>query len=123
MNIEKISAAKYAKALDAVDYEIGHKLLEAHLAFHRRNILPTREQLAKEVGMSAGSAANVHYGKFAHKIAEELGVTEADVDYLPSGRPYWMLVLEYEPMERGAKGHTAYELRPQVIEALRNWRD
>jgi hypothetical protein len=115
MNIDRISSAKYAKALNAIDSEIGHKLLRAHLAFHEQGILPTREQLAKAVGMKRGCAANVHYGRFAHAIGEYLGFNEAP---LYNGDPYWVLVLEFEPADRGAKGHTAYELRPEVIKAI-----
>ena len=115
MKLDNITSARYVKAIDAVDSEIGHKLLQAHLAFQYRGILPTREQLAKKVGLNGGCAANLHYGKFAHAVGERLGVHQAP---LLRGWPYWMLVLEYEPEERGAKGHTAYQLRPQVMKAL-----
>jgi hypothetical protein len=111
-NINTITAEQYARAFRAIPRQIGHELLEAALDIPDY----TRQDLAEAVGLKSGRAVNLHFGKFAHEVADFVGITEAPIF---NGRPYWMLVLEYEPCLLGSNGHTAYCLRESVVEALR----
>ena len=84
-------------------------LLQAH--FKAPNQTATWAQLGESVGYASGNAVNLQYGKLASRVAHQLGYMEP-----PSG--FWLFVLADWAKERDWTGHTAFVLRPPVIEAL-----
>jgi hypothetical protein len=104
----------YLNALLALKKEGIHQrhidLLQAHLS--APNHTATWAQLAKTVGYATGNAVNLQYGTFAKRVAEKLGINEP-----PSG--FWLYVLASWANQRDpVTDHTAFVLRPEVIEAL-----
>ena len=86
------------------------RMLLAHL--NAPNHTTTWAKLAKSVGYANGNAVNLHYGRFAARVADEM-----DIDEVPNG--FWLDVIAKWAVERDAEsGHTAFALRRPVIEAL-----
>ncbi len=111
---------KYIKAFTNLQNErngmgiiTNHRaLLKAHLC--SPNYTSTWEQLAKDAKCyKAGHTVNLQYGKLAHRIAKELGITEP-----PKG--FWLYVLAdwARTEDPSGKSHTTFVLRRPVIDAL-----
>lgn len=107
------SADDYKRAFEALRREgLSPKdvaLLKAH--FDAPNHTATWAQLADRVGYASGRAINLHYGKLAGRVANELRITDP-----PNG--FWLSVLAGWAEEADPDGHTAFVLRRPVIEAL-----
>lgn len=104
----------YLRAFRAVQAEglRDHHLAMLRAHFAAPNHTTTWEQLAKEMGYARGNAVNLQYGKLAEMIASQLGITEP-----PHG--FWLHVLaDWAAEPDPESGHTAFVLRPVVIEAL-----
>ena len=81
----------------------------------------TWADLAQAVGYDSGKIVNLQYGKVAHRIADELGVQDPPLaDTFPGG--WWGFVLSGWSRTRGTLGHTAYIMRPPLVEALQRLR-
>ena len=113
------TTADYLRAFEAVQAEgiaDNHlRLLWAHLA--APEYTTTWAMLAEAVGYPNGSSVNLQYGKFAERIARQLGRSEKPLD--PNGTAWWLWVLvrwaeECDP----ESGHTAFVLRRPAVEAL-----
>jgi hypothetical protein len=124
------SAREYAEAFD----EIGslhpnyQAMLDAHLSAPDRLI--SSSQLAAAAGYANWSAANLHYGTLARRLAEAMNYNPPTRD---DGSPIWTYTLataagdgDLEPeqlfavLERSFDDpHFEWLLRPQVVEALR----
>ena len=110
----------YLRAFEVVRAEGIHEnhlaLLRAHLA--APSYTTTWAGLAEIVGYDSGSAVNLQYGKFAERIARQLGLIEKPID--PNGGAWWLWALVRWAEERDPEsGHTAFVLRRPVVEALR----
>lgn len=100
--------AEATRCTEVVDVRDG--LLRAH--FEAPDHAATWAQLAVAVGYSNSKAVNLHYGKFAKRIAAHLGVHQR-----PQG--FWLDVLaRWLPEPDLASGYTVFVLRRPVIEAL-----
>jgi len=106
-SIDELTANDYKQAFLALhplgDHEIA--LLKAH--FSAPDFTTTASELAAAVGYPNWSSANLHYGKLAGRVCEELGYD------LPL--KLHILVTDYRP----EGGHWHLVLRAQVVEALR----
>lgn len=97
------------------------EMLEAHLA--APNHTATWADLAEAVGYSSYKIVNLQYGKFARRLADQLGIAEPPLaDQFRGG--FWLYVLVDWAHERGRLGHTAYVMRPPLVSALKRlgWR-
>ena len=77
----------------------------------------TWAQLAKAVGYPNWSSVNLHYGKFAERVARHLGLTDKPLD--PGGTRWWLwaLVRWFEDRDPES-GHTVFVLRRPAVEAM-----
>lgn len=73
-------------------------------------------QLAEKVGYPNFNTVNLQYGKFAGRVARQLGLSEKPLD--PNGYGWWLWVMVQWADERDPSGDTAFVLRPEVVEAL-----
>lgn len=103
----------YFKAFQALQEEGIHEQHRALLKVHcdAPKHTATWAQLAKVVGYPNGDTVNMQYGTLARRVAEQLGVREK-----PKG--FWLYVLADWAARKGLSGHTAFVLRPQVVQAL-----
>lgn len=124
------SSLEYVEAFDALGpLSPGYEaMLDAHL--NAPDHLITTTDLAKAAGYKNWSAANLHYGTLARRLAEEMNY---DPPKRPDGSTIWTYALatapgdgELEPeqlfaaLERHMEDpHFEWLLRPQVVEALR----
>lgn len=88
-----------------------------HLAMLREHYLApkhttTWEALAEKVGYRNGGAVQLQFGKFAGRIAHELGLHEP-----PQG--FWLYVLAKWAPTKDNRGHTRFTLRAPVREAIK----
>ena len=91
------------------------EMLREHLGAPSQTI--TWRRLAEKVGYPNGRTFNLQYGHFAKRVACGLGLTQKPLD--PSGQRWWLWALVYWAEERDAiTGHTAFILRPEVVDAL-----
>jgi predicted HNH restriction endonuclease len=108
------SADEFLRALKNLEREgIPPKhvdLLRAHYAAPQHTV--TWAQLAEAVGYPTGSSVNLQYGRFAKRIGLALGFATP-----PAG--FWLHVIADWADQPGAKGHTAFRLRPSITDALR----
>ena len=119
--VKHIKASEYERAFRTLlaenKWQRAFELLEA--AYHRMIFTLasyTRQELADDVGIEGGwRAVNLLFGKFARAVGELCGYKKAPKYF---GRPYWMLVLEEEPIGRGYLDHTTFELLPEVMIGL-----
>ena len=104
--IDMLTSANYVSALKQVrPTEQQLEMLRVHLAAPDQTI--TARHLARALGFANWNAANLHYGKFAGKLCNELGVSPSTnlsvlVEFFKAPG------FEYE-----------LRLRPAVIEALK----
>ena len=108
---ESASAEDYCRAFLALESEMTdsrRKLLQVHYRFYHHQA--TMSQIAEAMGWKSFSSANVHYGRLAQLVGEEMGF-EVDGAYLGA------LGTFVEPQEPG--DHWLIIMRPQVAEALR----
>ena len=115
MTSDRARAEEYRRAFLALESqrqmtETRRKLLRIHYRFYHHQA--TMSQIAEAMGWKSFSSANVHYGRLAQLVGEELGFEVAvDGAYLSA------LGAFVEPRERG--DHWLIIMRPQVAEALR----
>lgn len=103
--IESISPNEYIDALDRIKpTELQWQMLRLHRAAPNHTL--TARHLARGLGFSEWRGANLHYGRFAGKVCEELGVAPATK----------LSVLVEFSKAFGAEYDL--RLRPAVIEAL-----
>jgi predicted HNH restriction endonuclease len=85
-------------------------LLRAHFAADQHTV--SWRELALQVGYSSAETVKLHYGKLAHRVADRLQVTKAQA------QGFWLHVLaDWAGVD--SKGHTRFQLRPQVVSALK----
>ena len=90
--------------------------VRAMLSAHRR--APNRTLSASDLAAAAGrrhSYANLHYGRFAHRVADSLDVVP-DVDEADGGKPLWTTTIA-----RGwriARGPWVWQLYEEVAQAV-----
>ena len=115
MTPESASAEDYQRAFLALASqsqmsETRRKLLRIHYQFYHHQA--TMSQIAEAMDWKSFSSANVHYGRLAQLIGEELGFEVA------AGGAYCSALGTFvEPQARG--DHWLFIMRPQVAEALR----
>ena len=107
--IDALSKDDYKEALLAL-----HPMPEHHLAllgehYRAANRTITASQLAEKVGYANYNAVNLHYGKLADQICDQVGQR-------PQQRLH-ILVTFYRP-DDDPHEHWHLVLRPQVVEAL-----
>lgn len=116
MNIDRVTVNQYERAFrvlqDDPKWDRAFDMLRVGL------VTPEYSRLdqASAVGFKEGRATNLVFGRFAHAVADLLGFVQSPKYF---GRPYWTLVLEYEPATRDLSGHTTYVLRAAVVRALK----
>jgi len=108
----------YFRALQSV---LREGVAPKHLAmlrehFNATNHTTTWWELARKVDYPNFNTVNLQYGKFAERVARQLGLTEKPLD--PNGNEWWLWVLVHWADERDVSGNTAFVLRPEVVEAL-----
>jgi hypothetical protein len=79
------TAEDYTRAFQQV---VADGIAEKHLALIRAHVAApahttTWAKLAETVGYSSGSAVNLQYGRFAERIARQLGLAQKPLD--PTG--------------------------------------
>jgi hypothetical protein len=117
--LEAFAADDYLRALQSV---LGEEVPQKHLDmlrehFNAPNHTTTWKQLADKVGYPNFNSVSLQYGKFAERVARALGLREKPLD--PGGYGWWLWALVHWADERDAEsGHTAFVLRPEVVEAL-----
>ena len=95
-------------ALGAEMTETRRKLLRVHYRFYHHQA--TSSQLAEAMGWKSFSSANVHYGRLAQLVGEQMG-------FKIDGAYSNVLCTFLSPQEPG--DHWLTIMRPQVAEALR----
>lgn len=124
------SAEKYIEAFLQVSLTDGHvAMLKAHL--HAPNHLISATKLAEAAGYENYNAANLQYGLVGEKVANEIGF---DPPKRSDGSSIWTCAIARSPdkdtefpdtsmldalsaaMEAG---HFEWQMRPQVVQALR----
>ena len=123
MDYPNVTKQDYIQALikvrDKHHISKGHKsleMLQAHAKSEGGVITATK--LGEAVGYPNYSTANLHYGKYAHLIADELG-------YTPSQRPdntylWWMTIAAGNlASDDTIDGHFEFVMHPALLEALR----
>ena len=114
------SAAEFAEALTAVITDPKSKywdMLKAHCNAPDR--MMTATGLADAAGYAHFSAANSHYGRLGHNIADFLNFTPPG--RYKNGGILWITALviedfDYDPDENG---HWRHQLRPELAAALK----
>jgi hypothetical protein len=94
-------------------------MLKAHC--HAANHTLTASQLSSGIGLSHFGEANLLFGKFAHRIADQLG-------YAPGrradGSTRWWSTLAYgrDAASENGDEHFEWIMRPELVAALRQMR-
>ncbi len=110
-----LTSAVYRSVLSCLS--VGAKareFLAAH--YYAPNRTASMGDLATAVGYDTHGQANFHYGKLAHRVADELPA--APLDLSEAGYGNWMQALAYSHGERNEEGHFLWTLRPEVAAAL-----
>ncbi|MBJ6749884.1 hypothetical protein [Geomonas anaerohicana] len=89
------------------------KMLTAQ--YRARHSTITATELAKAAGFSHYSAANIHYGKLAHRIADRLGFNPPKGG--SDGRALYWTALSYS--ESKPAGEFRFIMRPELAKALK----
>lgn len=112
------SSKEYAEALNAV---VSSKskywdILKAHFRAPQR--MMTSAELADAAGYSHFSAANSHYGRLGHEVADFLNFTPPG--RYDNGDVLWItaLVTHNPNYKEEDTGHWKHEMRPELAEAL-----
>lgn len=106
-------ARRYARVLGIVKPTDGQR---AMLSAHRR--APGRTLSAQDLAAVVGrrhAYANLHYGRFAHRVADALGIAP-DLDEADGGKPLWTTTIA-----RGWRivgGPWVWQLYEEVAEAV-----
>jgi hypothetical protein len=85
--------------------------------FAARGHTVTWRLLAEAVGYPNHQSVNLQYGKFAERVARQLGMNEKPID--PNGYAWWLWAIVDWSNERHESGDQAFVLRPEVVDALR----
>ena len=90
-------------------------MLKAHCRAPAHTI--TALQLAREVGYSNYSSANLQYGTLAHHIADALHYTPGPFS---TGNPHWWRTLASgnDGTPQTEDGHFEWIMRPELVQAL-----
>lgn len=112
------TSQEFADAFARLEPEIGehHRLmLEALLVAPGRTLSAT--EIAAAAGYSDFKAANAHFGRLAHMIADDLGY---EPDRRADGSPIWTMTLATgaDPDGREDDGRWRWTMRPQVAACL-----
>jgi hypothetical protein len=110
---------RYVRALETMRRERMPPSHEALLREHwkARKHTMTWADLAAKAGYADGDAVNLQYEALAERVGRLLGLSEPPHP-LDSPEPAWILVLVLVAHKKGARGHKAYILRRNVIEAM-----
>lgn len=111
--------ADYRAAFESMDISAKARVfLVAH--YYAPDHQASMESLAESAGYDSYAPVNLHYGAFAHKVADVLPTSPSDV---PDARyANWMQALAHSHGERDDKGHFLWTLRPEVVEAMESMR-
>ena len=109
------TAADYVRVFSEAKVSEGsRRFLVAH--YYAAGRKASMEDLALRVGYDSYESANLHYGRFAHAVADALPSIPAD---LPGGRyGNWTQALAYSHGERDEAGHFVWTLRPEVATTM-----
>ena len=79
--------------------------------------ITTAGQLAQATGYPNHSTANLHYGTFAHRVADALKFRPGPFS---DGRPHWWLTLASgnDEAPQTEDGHYEWIMRPELVQAL-----
>ena len=109
-----LKALKVLKMKGIAKHHIS--MLNAHLKASGHAV--TWENLAKQIGYRQGRAVNLHYGKFAKRICEQLGLKDKPID--KNGNDWWLWALvRWNKKPNSKSRHTVFVLRKPVINALK----
>ena len=87
-------------------------MLRAHYRAPDRRI--TMGKLAEAVGFKNYSVSNLHYGKLAHKLCDEMN-TEPD-DFSKDGSPFWLSIIA--EAWKNKEGEYEFQMWPELAEAM-----
>lgn len=107
-------ALKSQKQTTALSH--GFEMLRAHYRSTGRQISATRLSEAVGMGYKGPIVGNSQYGKFAHRIANELSF-EPEERY-PDGTPVWTYTLGEAHKYKDRYGHFQWIMRPALAEAM-----
>ncbi|MGI1671815.1 MAG: hypothetical protein K6L74_16035 [Neptuniibacter sp.] len=117
---EYIEALKYVRDKHHISGDHSYiQLIRAHGAAENSRI--TMTQLADELGYENFNAANLHYGKYAHLIANALNFQPQTGK---DGNPiWWMTLASGEPgVDLSSNGHFEIQMHPELLNALKHMR-
>jgi hypothetical protein len=109
----------YFRAFAAVQAE---GIADNHLALLRAHLAApghaaTWANLAAAVGYPNGGSVHLQYGRFAERVARQLGLSAKPHD--PNGEAWWLWALVRWAEDRDPEsGHTVFVLRRPAVEAL-----
>jgi hypothetical protein len=122
-NLNKISVTKVLQAMRQLreqgGHELGWRILRAHL--EEEEYATTWLILANKLGLKSERAVNLHYGRFAHALWEQMGFTGMPYDPRAT-RQFWLgLLVTWPPFDEDidADGRTIFILRKPIVEALK----
>lgn len=109
------TAADYTRVLSQAEVsELSRAFLVGH--YYAAGRQASMEDLALHTGYDSFQSANLHYGRFAHAVADALPSAPAD---LPDGRyGNWTQALARSRGERNEAGHFLWTQRPEVASAM-----
>lgn len=124
-------AEEYQRAFSVIEMNDNYRaMLRAHV--NAPNYLITATELAEAAGYQGYEGANLHYGKLGFAVAEEIGF---DPPKRPNGDPIWTCTIargrDDDPefphtsmvdalMRTMDSGHFEWQMRPQVVAALKS---
>lgn len=110
----KATKRDYLRAFEALPLEKVHPKKKEMLRYHleRPDQTVTWEEMAKKVRYKSRNPVQLHYGKLARRIAEQLNMPKPEEDF-------WLFVLVKWAPGKKAQAHTRFTLRQPVVQALR----
>lgn len=104
---------RYKQALAAMSLTDKQlEMLRAH--YHAPDRRITMSELARQVGFSRFSGANLHYGRLARKLSQTMQV-EPD-DFHRDGSPFWLSIIAEAWTNN--EGMFEFQMWPELAEAL-----
>lgn len=107
------TVAEYRQALSVVlaDPKPASRVKILRFHYEAPHHTASAAELAEQMGYRTFRGVNFQYGTLAHHVAAHLGLSKPP-------RGFWLHVLADWADHLSPQGHTAFVLRPQVVEAL-----
>lgn len=104
---------EYRQALSVVlaDPKPASRLKILRLHYEAPDHTASAAELAEQMGYRTFGGVNFQYGTLAHRVGAQLCLSKPP-------RGFWLHVLADWADHLSPQGHTAFVLRPQVVEAL-----